>query len=350
MIETRAPGKLFIVGEYAVVEAGEPAVLIAVNRYLHVRVHQQEDAENTSGALEESDHVRAAVQAIDELRLARQLPERFFDIEITSELDGPDGRKYGLGSSAAVTVATIEALSILYDLQLTAFERFKLALLATIEISPKASGGDLAASTYGGWIRYVSPDRATLFAHRRAHGIEAALHSEAWHGCSVTTLPAPRHLTLLVGWTGSPASTEHLVTRVTESVTAAPHAHTLAGFLERSRECVDEFTSALLAGSHADASATKAVADARTLLQRLGEDRGIVIETPALRALNEIAERHGAAAKSSGAGGGDCGIALAPPNCDIKGILREWEHYGITPLDLTVHECSRLGEGDAHER
>ena len=32
MIETRAPGKLFIAGEYAVVEPGEPSVLVAVDR------------------------------------------------------------------------------------------------------------------------------------------------------------------------------------------------------------------------------------------------------------------------------------------------------------------------------
>ena len=32
--EVRAPGKLYIAGEYAVVEPGFPAVLIAVDRYV----------------------------------------------------------------------------------------------------------------------------------------------------------------------------------------------------------------------------------------------------------------------------------------------------------------------------
>jgi phosphomevalonate kinase len=41
-------------------------------------------------------------------------------------------------------------------------ERFRLALLATIHVAPKASGGDLAASTFGGWIAYTAPDRARL--------------------------------------------------------------------------------------------------------------------------------------------------------------------------------------------
>ena len=38
MIETRAPGKLFIAGEYAVVEPGQPAVLIAVDRCITVQL------------------------------------------------------------------------------------------------------------------------------------------------------------------------------------------------------------------------------------------------------------------------------------------------------------------------
>src|SRR5690606_6216463 len=105
--------------------------------------------------------------------------------EIVSELDDDSGRKYGLGSSGAVTVAVVAVLNEFYELQLTQEERCKLALLATIEISPRASGGDLAASTFGGWVRYVSPDRAALRRYRASHGVQAALASEdAWSGFS----------------------------------------------------------------------------------------------------------------------------------------------------------------------
>ena len=40
MIETRAPGKLYITGEYAVVEPGGAAVLAAVDRYITVRLSE----------------------------------------------------------------------------------------------------------------------------------------------------------------------------------------------------------------------------------------------------------------------------------------------------------------------
>ena len=346
MIDTRAPGKLFIAGEYAVVEAGEPAVLVAVDRFLYVRLHERVSPDDAAGAAS-STHVSAALATIDELRRERGLPERFFEIETKSELDEADGRKFGLGSSAAVTVATIDALNRLYELGLTAHERFRLALLATIEVSPKASGGDLAASTFGGWLRYSSPDRDALRAHRLAHGVTSALQSDAWQACSIKRLPTPQNLSLLVGWTGSPASTESLVGKAGEGDASSAQA-----FLTRSRGFVDAFclalTSAPAPGS--DEAAFAAVRHARTLLQRLGEDRGIVIETAALSELCTIAERYGAAAKSSGAGGGDCGIALAGLDSDIASILREWEQHGITPLDLQVFAPSRQAEGDADER
>ena len=58
----------------------------------------------------------------------------------------------------------IDALNRLYRLGLEPRDRFKLALLATIVLSPRASGGDVAACTFGGWLRYSSPDRAALGA------------------------------------------------------------------------------------------------------------------------------------------------------------------------------------------
>lgn len=348
MIETRAPGKLFVVGEYAVIETGEPAVLVAVNRYLRLKLTERQDAKPRAT----SDHVRAAINTIDELRVARGLKERQFEIEIKSELDADDGRKFGLGSSAAVTVATVDALAQLYELNLNQLERFKLALLATITISPRASGGDLAASTFGGWIRYTSPDRTALRDHHAQHGILSALESYAWSRLSVQSLPAPVNLELLVGWTGSPASTEKLVESAVSTSTASQDPQHNELFLAESRACVDMFADALLGKDLGtpDQNIGQAIRTARALLQQLSADRNVTIETPMLEELCTIAEQHDAAAKPSGAGGGDCGIALASPTSEITSILREWKQRGIVPLDLQVHEPSLTKEGVADER
>ena len=37
-VVTKVPGKLFLAGEYAVVESGNPAVIAAVDRYLTVSI------------------------------------------------------------------------------------------------------------------------------------------------------------------------------------------------------------------------------------------------------------------------------------------------------------------------
>src|SRR5699024_12076574 len=89
----------------------------------------------------------------------------------------------------------------------------KLALLATIAVSPRASGGDLAASTFGGWIRYTSPDRSALAEHLRSHGVTATMDAPGWAPFSVQPLPEPEELQLLVGWTRSEEHTSELQSR-----------------------------------------------------------------------------------------------------------------------------------------
>lgn len=351
MIETRAPGKLFIAGEYAVVEPGEPAVLAAVDRYLTVRltpsadigrVHSSEYGRlplewvrrNDGIVIEHApyDFVMAAIAAVEQLRGELRLTPRYFDLHIESELDDASGRKFGLGSSAAVTVAVIAALDEFYALGLSRAERFKLALLATIDVAPNASGGDIAASTYGGWIRYTAPDREALRLHRAAFGVASTLAAPVWDACGVTRLPHPGSLRLLVGWTGSPASTERLVDGVRHSEEGARRRH--ATFLADSRSCVDDLVGSL---EDDEAQALPVILRARRLLQELGSATGIRIETDDLRALCDIAERHGAAGKPSGAGGGDCGIVLAGPAANVSAILREWEAHDIRRLSLAVH-------------
>jgi phosphomevalonate kinase len=382
MIVTRAPGKLFIAGEYAVVSPGQPSVLVAVDRCITVRLTESEDAgrihsseygqaplvwhrEEDSEAIvlehRPADYVLSAISTVEELRADRGAAPRYFDLDISSELDDTDGRKFGLGSSAAVTVATVAALNEFYELGLTATERFKIAMLATIAISPNASGGDLAASTFGGWIRYSSPDRAALRAHREKHGVASAMVCEEWAGSGVRRITPPESLRLLVGWTGSPASTEHLVKRVhtpddsaddhgREDQDSAEHEddnlaeakpRPLASFYTGSRALVDDLVADCDDGD-ADRVLTTITA-VRTLLQGLGETSGSLIETETLRDLCEIAVAYGAAAKPSGAGGGDCGIALtrtgsADDARATESILRGWEAHGIRHLDLGTHE------------
>ncbi|KMY23079.1 phosphomevalonate kinase [Actinobaculum suis] len=348
-ITVQAPGKLYIAGEYAVVESGQPAVLIAIDRFMTVKLAPAENYglvrshgaafdtvywrhENGTPVFDDfgQDYAANAIRIIEKLREERGLPARHYTIDITSGLVEKDGRKYGLGSSAAVTVAIVDALGKFYGLELSDLERFKLALIAVLERAPRASGGDVAASTYGGWLFYTSPDRAGIVEKATRGTVEETLACAAWDSCRIEKLPAPAQETLQVGWTRSPASTEHLVS----GVQARSKGSYFPGFLEKSAARVAGIVAALRSASPIGPF----VSQARELLRKLGDTSGICIETPLLTALCDIAEKHGAYAKSSGAGGGDCGIALVPAEIGAKiaDIHQEWQEAGVFPLPLRV--------------
>lgn len=372
MISQSAPGKLYIAGEYAVVEPGHQAVLVAVDRFITVRITEAEDGGSAdptghiSSTLYETqsltwyrrpedgvvmvdkqfdDYVVSAIRMVEQMVREAGGPLRYFDLDVSSELDDGSGRKLGLGSSSAVTVATVRAVARFYGLVLDDMAVYKLALLATDAVQPIGSGGDIAASSFTGWVAYTSPDRAWLHQVSGAPGMGSSPGGSAglselvrmdWPLLSIRRLPAPG-LRLSVGWTGSPASTPRLVADVQAHTRGAQDAAYTA-FLRESEACLSALTLAL---REDDAQETGLrIQEGRRLLSGLSRTSGITIETSQLRRLVEIAQEHGAVAKSSGAGGGDCGIALCPPGTDVAAMHAAWESAGIQPLDLRVHSHS----------
>lgn len=357
-VVARAPGKLYIAGEYAVVEPGHRAVLVAVDRFITVRITPCSPADGYAGTISsrlyangsrpwrrrpqdgqaeavggEDDYIISAIRFVEALvaEVGGQL--RSFDLDISSELDEADGRKLGLGSSAAVTVATVRAVATFYGLAASDLTVYKLAMLASDTVQPIGSGGDIAASAMTGWVAYTSPDRSWLRRARQRVGAGGVsdLVEAGWPGLSVRRLPPPS-LRLQAGWTGAPASTPALVA----DVQAGSHgADDYAVFLRDSQDCLARLITAI--EDDDTAQIMRQIARNRALLAGLSRIGGRTIETAELARLVEIALEHGAAAKSSGAGGGDCGIALCTPATDLVALRAAWETAGILPLDLSVY-------------
>lgn len=366
-----APGKLYIAGEYAVVEHGHPAILVAVNRLLTARITEHDTAAAAQpqtfgvdpvGRIHSAGHPEASVtwrrragravpdveqpgaafvlsviHAVEELAQQQGKDLKIYDVNIESELDDASGRKYGLGSSAAVTVAMMKALTAFYGLELDPMQQYKLAFVSASRAQKVGSGGDLAASLFGGCIRFTAVDRQWV-TNRLQDTALSDLIDMPWPGLSIARLRAfedGSSLRLMVGWTGNPASTPSLVGHVQQQ-SAAEHERMYQDFLNGSDACVDALAQALVGND--EQAVVARVREARKLLQDLSSFTGVVIETPALRDLVEVAESHGAAAKSSGAGGGDCGIAIAGPSADCDAVTRGWQEKSIVPLDLSVHD------------
>lgn len=353
----RVPGKLMIAGEYAVLEPHQPAIVAAVDRYMTATIelapdnrvslpdlglvdlpwYAYEDGVTIKHADPRLRFVQEALSvAVTYIRDQFLLPLPVH-LTLTSELDDATGRKFGLGSSAAVVVATVAALLyLLHDDDEEAPPPevvFKLSAIAHLRAQGSGSGADVAASTFGGWLRYSSFNPQWLSDRLSRKEPLYRLLAERWPFFSVhrmTTLP--EDLRLCVGWTGEPASTAALIERVRYLRDRDPLAY--GDFLAESHRAVDGLMEGLAQDDRHQV--LEAVALNRQALADLGSNAGVVIETPALAELNRWAEVCGGAGKPSGAGGGDCGIAIIYGAEQARSLEAAWQRAKLEPLALHV--------------
>lgn len=356
MIKVKAPGKLYLAGEYAVVETGYPAILVALNQFVHVSVEESSDygsiisrqykeesiywkRQGNQMVFDNRDnpfhYILSGIKITEQYAQSLGKKMRCYHLRIDSELDSPDGKKYGLGSSAAVTVATVKALCAFYSLPVSKDQLFKLAAIAHFEVQGNGSLGDIAASVYGGYIAYYSFDRAWLNLARREYSLNELLQLD-WPQLKIELLEPPADLNLLIGWTGSPASTSHLVDVV--GFKKAEKKVKYERFLQASRSCLEKIISGFQQQSLTQIQA--GLQQNRQILNDLADFSNFELETPKLHQLIEIAESFGGVAKSSGAGGGDCGIVTLEKSIDPAKVYEKWRAVQIEPLNLKVHNVS----------
>lgn len=352
MINLKVPGKLYIAGEYAVVENGFPSILTTVDRFVKFQISKAQNINfgtlyskqyaaplkwqrinNQINLLEHTqntfEYVLEAITITEKYLQELGYSLSYFDLVIDSELDSENGKKFGLGSSAAVTVGVVKALLKYYHVDASKELIFKLAALAHYNVQGNGSLGDIAAIAYTGWLAYYSVDR-TWLAEQSQNSILNLIES-SWPDLKIIPLKAPLNLKLLVGWSGSPASTKNLITKAKQ--------HDLRQydcFLKKSKECVEKMITAFK-----DAN-LKAIQNQininRHELQTLSNISQVNIETPQLTKLIEIANHFKGAAKTSGAGGGDCGIAIFDQKQDTTPVFERWRSNQILPLEIKVYQ------------
>jgi len=304
MIETSAPGKLFLFGEYAVLE-GHPALLAAVDRRVRVSAEPSEAWQIESALFATTDslsldgpasRVAAGILAAHDLGASTQ-PHR---VRVDSRLlfDGP--RKLGFGSSAAVVVAVAGAILGRSDPQLFAACRRRHNEAQKTE----GSGGDIAASLMGGitWLR-AGPKLGTL---PWQPPIAIITHP--------TSASTPRFVSQVKELKASSPQTylSHLATLgdITESAFAAVAAQNVTAFIA----CVRAADAAL-------------------------EAFGAAAHTPIITAFHRELRQYGAV-KPAGAGGGDLSLLASD---DLDGAIAAMRRDGIvcealkTSSGLTIY-------------
>lgn len=273
MIKTSAPGKLLLLGDYAVVY-GHPCIVTAVDKRLNVEariIDAREDSIQTP-QVKESRFVLEAIAYVKE------------QFHITDAIEiktrGDFSHQVGLGSSSAVTVATVEALNQLFNLHLTKKDIFNISYKVNLLIQGVGSGFDIAAATYGKTIRYVKG------------GVEL-------EELSIPSLP------LVVGYSGIKADTPYYIRKVESAF--KQRQEELNGLFESTHVLVDRATKAFKTNDFQTVG--HCMDEGHTILQQLG------VSIPKLDSMVNAARNAGAwGAKLSGAGGGDCMIALTPPD------------------------------------
>ncbi len=183
--------------------------------------------------------------------------------------------KYGFGSSSAVTVAALKALKPNAPNK----DIFDAAYKIVLDIQGAGSGFDVAAATHGGTLYYVK--------------------NKTIEPLAISDMP------LIVGYTGIKSSTIDIVNTVAAKRDAYPEK--VDRIFLGIAKLVDQAKEKMLTGDW------ERVGRLMDFDQEYLRDLGVSSEK--LEALIKAAKRAGAwGAKLSGAGGGDCMIAMAPPD------------------------------------
>ncbi|MCY4144524.1 MAG: hypothetical protein OXG08_12665 [Gammaproteobacteria bacterium] len=310
LVQTSAPGKFVLSGEYAVL-LGAPALVAAVDRYakcsLEIRridnwsIRSQPpfwNADFTLESLKETTPRDRVAYALQCLSRVVELPEHARLAMDTRSLF-QFGKKIGMGSSAATLVSLYVAICVLGNLEHT----IEGALDLHSQVRGSGSGLDVAASYHGGVIE---------FRERHARPIQL-----------------PHGLELKVFYAGASTSTSDRVVAFRSWIASQP-ASTVDRFCTASEGVVESTGSA---GEFLDA--LRYFVEVQELIDN---GSGLGIWGPQHRAMKSLANREGVLYKPSGAGGGDIGLAVSVNKEILERLEVDAERIGLRALDTSLVE------------
>jgi phosphomevalonate kinase len=304
-----APGKLFLVGEYGVL-AGGTAVVAAVDRRAVGRFVA--GAQPSSPLVAEAVRLACAHLAANGIILAAGAA----DID-TSAMSGAGG-KLGVGSSAAAAAVAVGATLLAggHDPEAEPGVSFAIAERAHRDAQGgRGSGADVAAAVYGGIIAYrretdveswEGPTTPAMNARAQSPAAVARLHVPA----GIRELSPLPGLEIVVFHAGAPHATVDAI-RAVEALAA------------RDRPRYERHIAAISAAADAFLTAWEAC-----------DVAGVI----------EAADAAGGAAKPSGAGGGDVGVAFLTDEASAATFRARAPHIGVEILSIRT-AARGLGRG-----
>ena len=329
-------GKLYWAGEYAILEPGQLALLKAILIYMTAEIKSSDDYRLYSDMFTYSVDMRPdssyaliqeTVVLVEEYLADQGIELQPFSIDIRGKMER-EGKKFGLGSSGSVVVLVIKAMLAFYERPVERDFLFKLASAVLLKRGDNGSMGDIACIVSEELVVYQSFDREKVAHWLEKEDLPTVLARD-W-GFSIRSVEPALKFDFLVGWTKEVAVSSHMVKQIKDNMNAS--------FLQASKETVANLVNALQTGQ--EETIIDLLEQASQLLEGLSSD----IYTPSLRQLKDASRDLKAVAKSSGAGGGDCGIALSFDQDSTTLLKERWADLGI---ELLYQE--RIGHDDKSE-
>ena len=329
-------GKLYWAGEYAILEPGQLALLKAIPIYMTAEVKSSEVYRLYSDMFTYSVDMRPdssyaliqeTVAIVEEYLTAQGVELQPFSLDISGKMER-EGKKFGLGSSGSVVVLVIKAMLAFYERPVERDFLFKLASTVLLKRGDNGSMGDIACIVSEDLVLYQSFNRETVAQWLAEEDLQIVLARD-W-GFSIRSVEPALKFDFLVGWTKEVAVSSHMVKQIKNNMNSS--------FLQASKETVTSLVKALEASQ--EEKTMELLEQASQLLEGLSPD----IYTPSLRQLKNASRGLKAVAKSSGAGGGDCGIALSFDQDSTTLLKKRWADLGI---ELLYQE--RMGHDDKSE-
>ena len=329
-------GKLYWAGEYAILEQGQLALIKAIPIYMTAEIESSEFYRLYSDMFSYSVDLRPdssyaliqeTVALVEEYLTAQGVELQSFSLDIRGKMER-EGKKFGLGSSGSVVVLVIKAMLAFYERLADRELLFKLASAVLLKREDNGSMGDIACIVSEDMVLYQSFERKKVAEWLEKEDLPTVLARD-W-GFSIRSVEPALKFDFLVGWTKEVAVSSHMVKQIKDNMNAS--------FLQSSEETVANLVKALEVGQ--EDKIIELLNQASLLLEGLSSD----IYTPSLRQLKDASQDLKAVAKSSGAGGGDCGIALSFDQDSTTLLKKRWANLGI---ELLYQE--RIGHDDESE-
>lgn len=345
IIKNKTCGKLYIAGEYSILTAGQSAIIKNVNIFMNSKISfsdkytifsdmfdyavtSEKNIFDSKNFDKNYSLICETITIMSEYLTFHNLQIKPFNLTITGKME-KDGKKFGIGSSGSVVILTVKSILSLYNLELSKEMIFKLSAYVLLKRGDNGSMGDIACISYENLVFYKSFDRKKIAELIKKETLKNVLKINWNYEISELHFNSNNsnyefldknnlNCEFLVGWTKEPAISSDLVNIVKSSINE--------NFLKNVEIIVKKLRKAIVTGDKLEIK--KCITENGKLLENLNEN----IYSTKLKSLVNSAKNLDICAKSSGAGGGDCGIAFSFSEIDTKVIVERWEKCGIELL------------------